>query len=155
MADSGLWIYPLSAWSNLNFLHNSQWIYFTTQSSFDLYSFCIILLYSLIMWLTVSSLSLQDLHLVSFGGKDSWLLALVTKYVYIFILKSISFYFYFSCRKQKKISDWWKRSWRTAKNPTLKNWQNVFFISFLMFTTLTIKSVVNCMYSLMVEYTVA
>ena len=37
--DSGLYIFYLFAWSNLNFLHNSQWITFLTQSCLVLYSF--------------------------------------------------------------------------------------------------------------------
>ena len=53
--DSGLCIYHLFVWSNLNFLHNSQWITFPTQSCLVLYSFCASLLHSLIMWLIVSS----------------------------------------------------------------------------------------------------
>ena len=46
----------------LNFLHISQWIILPTQSCLVLYSFCANLLYSLIMWLMVSSLSLHSLH---------------------------------------------------------------------------------------------
>ena len=37
---SGLCIYHLLAWSNLNFLHISQWITLPTQSRLALYSFC-------------------------------------------------------------------------------------------------------------------
>ena len=55
--DDGLCIYHLFVWSNLNFLHNSQWIIFPTQSCHVLHSFCANLLHSLIMWLIVSSLS--------------------------------------------------------------------------------------------------
>ena len=55
---AGLWIYQLLAWSNLNFLHISQWITLPTQSCLALYSFCANLLHSLIMWLMFSSLSL-------------------------------------------------------------------------------------------------
>ena len=62
--DSGLCIYHLFVWSNLNFLHNSQWITFPTQSCRVLYSFCAYLLLSLIRWLIVSSLSLHNLHLL-------------------------------------------------------------------------------------------
>ena len=61
--DSGLFIYHFFVWSNLNFLHNSQWIIFSTKMCLALYSFCVNLLYSLIMWLIVSSLSPYDLHL--------------------------------------------------------------------------------------------
>ena len=56
--DSSLWPYHLAVWSNFNFLHNSQWITFLTQSCLVSYLFCNSLLHSLIMWLTVSSLSL-------------------------------------------------------------------------------------------------
>ena len=55
--DTGLCIYYLLAWSNLNFLHISQ-------SCLALYSFCANLLHSLIMWLMVSSLSPHSLHLL-------------------------------------------------------------------------------------------
>ena len=55
--DDGLCIYHLFVWSNLNFLHNSQWITLPTQLCLVLYSFCANLLHSLIMWLVDSSLS--------------------------------------------------------------------------------------------------
>ena len=61
---AGLCIYHLLVWSNLNFLHISLWITLPTQSCFSLYSFCANLLHSLIMWLIVSSLSPQSLHLL-------------------------------------------------------------------------------------------
>ena len=61
---AGLCIYHLLVWSNLNFLHISQWITLPTQSSLALYYFCANLLHSLIMWLMVSSLSLHSLHLL-------------------------------------------------------------------------------------------
>ena len=38
--DSRLCIYHLFAWSNFNFLHNSQWITLPTQSCLDLCLFC-------------------------------------------------------------------------------------------------------------------
>ena len=60
---AGLCIYHLFVWSNLNFLHISQWITLPTQSCLALYS-CANLLHSLIMWLIVSSLSLHSLHLL-------------------------------------------------------------------------------------------
>ena len=60
---AGLCIYHLLAWSNLNFLHISQWITLPTQSCQALYSFCADLLHSVIMWLMVSSLSSYSLHL--------------------------------------------------------------------------------------------
>ena len=43
--DFGSCIYHLFVWSNLNFLHYSQWITFPTQSCLVLYSFRINLLY--------------------------------------------------------------------------------------------------------------
>ena len=61
---AGLGIYHLLAWSNLNFLHISQWITLPTQSCLALYSFCVSFLHSLIIWLMVSSLSPQSLHLL-------------------------------------------------------------------------------------------
>ena len=61
---SGLCIYHLLAWSNLNFLHISQWITLPTKSCLALYSFCANSLHSLIMWLMVSSLSPHSLHLL-------------------------------------------------------------------------------------------
>ena len=62
--DAGLCIYHLLVWSNLNFLHISQWITLPTQSCLALYSFCSNLLRLLIMWLIVSSLSPHNLHLL-------------------------------------------------------------------------------------------
>ena len=38
--DSRFYIYYLFVWSNLNFLHNSQWITFPAHSWLVLYSFC-------------------------------------------------------------------------------------------------------------------
>ena len=61
---SGLCIHHLLAWSDLNFLHISQWITLPTQSCLVLYSFCANLLHSLIMWLMVPSLSPHSLHLL-------------------------------------------------------------------------------------------
>ena len=61
---TGLCIYHLLLWSNLNSLHISQWITLPTQSCLALYSFCANLLHSLIMWLMASSLSAHSLHLL-------------------------------------------------------------------------------------------
>ena len=63
-AGAGWCIYHLLAWSDLNFLHISQLITLPTQSCLALYSFCASLLHSLIMWLMVSSLSPQSLHII-------------------------------------------------------------------------------------------
>ena len=60
--DSELSIHYLLVWSNLNFLHNSQWITFPNQSCLVLYPFCADLLHSLIRWLVISSLSKHNLH---------------------------------------------------------------------------------------------
>ena len=49
MTDAGLCIYHLLVWSNLNFLHISQWITLPTRSCLVLYSFCANLLHSLII----------------------------------------------------------------------------------------------------------
>ena len=38
--ESGLWIYNLLIWSNFNFLYNSRWIPFLTESCLLLYFFC-------------------------------------------------------------------------------------------------------------------
>ena len=57
-------IYHLFVWSNLHFLHISQWNTLPTLSCLLLYSFCANLLYSLIMWVIVSSLSPHILHLL-------------------------------------------------------------------------------------------
>ena len=61
---AGLCIYHLLVWSNLNFLHISQWITLLTQSCLVLYSRSANLLHSLIIWLMVSSLSPHNLHLL-------------------------------------------------------------------------------------------
>ena len=62
--DAGLCIYHLFIWTNLNFLHISQWITWPTQLCLVLYSFCTNLLHLLIMWFMVSSLSPHNLHLL-------------------------------------------------------------------------------------------
>ena len=51
--SAGLCIYHLLIWSNLNFLHISQWITLPTKSCLALYSRCVNLLHSLIIWLMV------------------------------------------------------------------------------------------------------
>ena len=60
--NSDLWIYHLVIWSSFNFLHNSQWITFLTQSCLVLYSFSVNLLHSFIMWSIVLSLLLNKLQ---------------------------------------------------------------------------------------------
>ena len=54
--DSGLCIYHLFVWLNLNLLNNSLWITWPTQSCLVLFSFRSNLLHSL-MWLIVSSIT--------------------------------------------------------------------------------------------------
>ena len=61
---AGLCIYHFLVWSNLNFLHISQWITWPNQSCLASYSRCTNLLHSLIKWLMVSSLSTHSLHLL-------------------------------------------------------------------------------------------
>ena len=61
---AGLCIYHLLVWSNLSFLHISQWITLPTQSCLALYSLYSNLLHSLIIWLMVLSLSPHSLHLI-------------------------------------------------------------------------------------------
>ena len=61
---AGLCIHHLFVWSNLNFLHISQWITLPTQSCLILYSFSANLLHSIIMWLIVSSLLPHNLRLL-------------------------------------------------------------------------------------------
>ena len=58
--DSCLCIYHLFVWSNFSFLHNSQWITFSTKSCLDLYWLRTNLLHSLIMWFIVSFLSIHN-----------------------------------------------------------------------------------------------
>ena len=64
MTKARLCIYHLFVWSNLDFLHNSQWITFPTKLCLILYSLCTNLLHSLIMWLIVSSLSPHNIRLL-------------------------------------------------------------------------------------------
>ena len=63
---AGLCIYHLLTWSNLHFLHISQsnLNFLPIQLCLALYSFCANLLHSLIMWLMVSSLSPDSVHLL-------------------------------------------------------------------------------------------
>ena len=70
---AGLCIYHLLVWSDLNFLHISQWITLPTQSCLVLYSFCANLLHSFIMWLIISSLSPHSLYLLF-----CWVLSILT-----------------------------------------------------------------------------
>ena len=57
--DGGLCTYHLFEWSNWNFLHISQWIPLPTKSCLFLYSFCVNMLHSRIMWLIGSSFTLH------------------------------------------------------------------------------------------------
>ena len=69
---AGLCIYHLLVWSNLSFLHISQWITLPSQSCLALYSLCANLLHSLSIWLMVSSLSPHSLHLLFY-----WVLSIL------------------------------------------------------------------------------
>ena len=63
----GFWvlcIYHLFVWSNLNFLHSSLSIIFSTQLCQVLYSFCCNLQHLHIVWLIVSSRSPHNFHLL-------------------------------------------------------------------------------------------
>ena len=60
--DFSLNIYYLVVWWNFNFLQNSQWIIFSTQSCLIVYYFFSSFLHSFIMWLIVFSLSSHKLH---------------------------------------------------------------------------------------------
>ena len=62
--NSELGIYDLFVLSNLNVLHNSQWITFPTKSYLLFYTFSANFLNSLIIWLIVSSLSPHNVHLL-------------------------------------------------------------------------------------------
>ena len=75
--DFWLCKYHLFVWSNLNFLHNYQWVILPTQSCLDLYSLWINLLHSLFMWLVVSAILLRLVYscfdIVSLYGVNlSW-----------------------------------------------------------------------------------
>ena len=62
--NSSLCIYHLVVESNFNFLPNSKWINFSTETCPVLYFFSTNLLHSLITWSVISSLSLYYLHLL-------------------------------------------------------------------------------------------
>ena len=74
--DSGLWLYHLSARSNFNPLHYSQWITIPTQSCLLLYSIWASVLHSLIMRLTILPLSPHSLHIAyyHFSLRHNWIL---------------------------------------------------------------------------------
>ena len=72
--DSELCIYNLFAWSNSNFLHNSQCIILPTQLCIDLYSLCASyvidrFVFALIMWVIVLSQLLHSLQGQSMSGQ--------------------------------------------------------------------------------------
>ena len=64
--DSGLYIYHLVASSDFILLYNSQLIIFPNQSCLVLLFFGASLLLTFIIWLTISSLSPHNLHLLFF-----------------------------------------------------------------------------------------
>ena len=65
--DYDLSVYHLVLWSNFNFLHNFQWVTFTTQSCQILNTFGVSLLESLAVWFIALSLSQYNLHLLFCG----------------------------------------------------------------------------------------
>ena len=88
----GLCIYHLFVRSNWNFWYISQWLTLPTQSSLVLYSFCANLLHSLIMWLIISSLWPDNLHLLFCC--DLSILALiwfVLRAFFVLVLEEIQF----------------------------------------------------------------
>ena len=90
---AGLCIYHLLVWSNLNFLHISQWITLPTQSCLALYSRCANLLHSLITWLMVSSLSPHSLHLLFCCVLS--ILALIWFVLMAFLWRYYYYYYYY------------------------------------------------------------
>ena len=64
--DSGLCRHHLLGRPNFNLLHNSQWITFPIQSYLFMLFFCASLQHSLLIWLTISSMSPHNLHLLFF-----------------------------------------------------------------------------------------
>ena len=82
-------IYHLFVWSNLNFLHNSRWITFPTQSCLVLYSLCSNLLHLFILFiylfiLLVSSLPPHSLHLLFFCVLYVLALTFLLSHVHVF-----------------------------------------------------------------------
>ena len=59
---TGLYIYHLFVWINLNFLHISQWIALPTQPCLVLYSFCANLLHSLIFVIIIIIIHFRVFH---------------------------------------------------------------------------------------------
>ena len=85
---SGLYIYYLFVWSNLNFLHISQWITLPIQSCLVSYS-CVNLLHSLIIWLTILFVSLHLLFCCVLSILA--LIWLVLMALFLLLLKEILF----------------------------------------------------------------
>ena len=113
-----LCIYHLFVWSNLNFLHISQWITLLTQSCLVLYSFCANLLHSLIMWLMVSSLSLHSLHLLF-----CCVLSILTL---IWLVLTALFFYFFAAIRRDSVS--------LSKFPFLSHYYYYYFSSSEFFT---------------------
>ena len=91
--DAGLFIYHLFVCSNLNFLHNSQWITMPTQWCLVLYSFYANLLHLLIIRLIVSSLSPHNLHLLFYSVLSILaLIWLVLMVFFVLLLWEIQFH---------------------------------------------------------------
>ena len=62
--DSRLYVYHLFSWSNLNLFSQFQVDHLTHPVMSSLLHFCTNLMFSLIMWLMISSLSPNNLHLL-------------------------------------------------------------------------------------------
>ena len=65
--DPDLYIYHLVAWSNFNLLHNSQWIFFPTQTCLNFYFFCTSLLHLIYILLLLLFYSLRVFASTHFG----------------------------------------------------------------------------------------
>ena len=64
---AGLCIYHLLVWSNLNFLHISQWITLPTQSCLASYSRCANLMHSLIIWLIIIIITITIIIIIIYS----------------------------------------------------------------------------------------
>ena len=105
---AGLFIYHLFVWSNLNFMHISQWITLPTQSHLVLYSFSANLLHSLIISLIASSLSPHTRHLLF-----CWVLSILALIwlfpmaLYFAAIRRDYYYYYYYLRVFHICFTWW------------------------------------------------
>ena len=144
---AGLCIYHLLVWSNLSSLHISQWITLPTQSCLALYSRCTNLLYSLIIWLMVSSLSPHRLHLLF-----CWVLSILTLLLsllllflvhYISLISSISLQLNFFSTQQKIVSSIYSRYLQFFYQLIYSKRDLIIFSQFQMLQTLIISGYQN------------